>query len=272
MGSLAGGRVAGVHVDEGVRVTAGQVLATFETDVIDRQIAEQRAAVSAAAALLQKALAGPRSEEIRRAAAIAANDERERRRIEALYRAGVVARQVYDDAATKAKASAEELRMLREGTRREDIAALRAELERQQRRLDTLLEQKSESEVRSSVAGVVQSFGLRPGDLVAPGETVAEILEDDQLWVRIYVPETLLGLVRIGQPVKVRIDTFPDEWFAGRVVSVSAEGEYTPRNIQTRAQRAEQVFGVRIDVDPDPKLKAGMAAEVDLGVKGRFEK
>jgi hypothetical protein len=71
--------------------------------------------------------------------------------------------------------------------------------------------------------------------------------------------------------VRVRVDTFPNQWFNGHVGSVSSQGEYTPRNVQTRAQRAEQVFGVKVLVDPDPKLKAGMAAEVDLGVKGQYE-
>ena len=125
--------------------------------------------------------------------------------------------------------------------------------------------------VNSSVAGVVQSCGRRPGDIVAPNQTVAEILEDSQLWVRIYVPETLLGLVHSGMPVKVRVDTYPDQWFNGHIATVSSEGEYTPRNVQTRAQRAEQLFGVKVLVDPNPKLHAGMAAEVDLGVKGRAE-
>jgi hypothetical protein len=51
------------------------------------------------------------------------------------------------------------------------------------------------------------------------------------------------------------------------VATVAAEGEYTPRNVQTRAQRAEQVFGVKVVLDPDARIKPGMAAEVDLGVK-----
>ncbi len=269
VGSLAGGRVLRVHVDEGSRVAAGQLLATLETDAIDRQIAEQRAVLAGARAQQAKALAGPRSDEIQKAAAIAANDERERRRFQTLASQGIVARAMYDDAATRARASAEELEILRKGTRREDIAVVRSEVERQQGRIDTLLQQRSETEVHSSVAGTVQSMGLRPGDLVAPNQAVAEILDASQFWVRVYVPETLLGHVRVGQPVRVRVDTFPDRWFKGRISSVSSQGEYTPRNIQTRAQRAEQVFGVRVLVDPNPVLKAGMAAEIDLGVEAR---
>ena len=249
----------------------GQVLVILETETIDRQIAEQRAAIDAARAQLAKAIAGPRSEEIAKAAAVAANDERERRRIAALYAAGVVPKQMLDDVTTKAKTSADDLRILEQGTRKEDIAALRAQVEQQERRLAVLLKQRAESEVKSTVAGTVQSFGLRPGDLVAANQPVAEILEPSQLWVRVYVPETQLGLVRVDQPVRVRVDTFPNHWFRGHVATISSRGEYTPRNVQTRAQRAEQVFGVKVLLDPDARLHAGMAAEVDLGVKGAPE-
>lgn len=268
-GSLAGGRVVRVLVDEGMRVTAGQPLVTLETETIDRQIAEQQAAIDAAAAALAKVVAGPRREEIAKAAAVAANDERDRQRLGTLYRDGIVAKAQYDDAATRARTSAEDLRILREGSRREDIAAARATLEQQRRQLAVLMKTRGESEVRSTVAGVVQSIVLRPGDIVAPNQPVAEILEDGQLWVRVYVPETELGLVRMNQPVRIRVDTFPHEWFRGRVASIAPQGEYTPRNVQTKAQRVEQLFGVRIFVEPDPRLHPGMAAEADLGGEAR---
>lgn len=268
VGSLVGGRVVSVHVDEGHSVAAGQVLVTLETESLDRQLAEQQAAIAAARANLANVVAGPRDEELRAAAAIAENDARNARHQLALYREGVQSKQLADDAATKAKTSAEELRMLREGTRKEEIEAARAEVTRQEQHLATLQNQRDETTVRASVAGTVQSFALRPGDIVAANQTVAELLEPRELWVRVYVPETLLGLVRMNMPAKVRVDTFPDLWLPARVASIASQGEYTPRNVQTRAQRAEQVFGVKVVVDPDPRLKAGMAAEVDLGVKG----
>jgi len=271
VGSLVGGRVVRVLIDEGAHVAAGQLLVVLETETIDRQIAEQQAAIDAAKAQLAKLIAGPRSEEITKAAAVAANDAREAHRQEVLYRDGIVAKQLYEDAATKAKASAEDLRVLQKGSRPEDIAAARAEVEQAQRRVATLMKNRAETEVHSTVTGIVQSFGLRPGDLVAPNQPVAEILEADQLWVRVYVPETMLGLVHVDQPVRVRVDTWPNETFTGHIATIASQGEYTPRNVQTRAQRAEQVFGVKVLVDPNPKLHAGMAADVDLGVKGRAE-
>ncbi|HEV7484937.1 MAG TPA: efflux RND transporter periplasmic adaptor subunit [Thermoanaerobaculia bacterium] len=271
VGSLVGGRVTKTLIDEGMHVDSGQLLVTLETETIDRQLSEQRAAITAAQAALAKALAGPRPEEISKAASIASNAEMERHRQDRLYRDGIVAKGIAEDAATKAKTAADDLRILQKGTRKEDIDAARAEVEAQQRKLETLMKQRAETNVVSTVDGVVQSFGLRAGDIVAPNQTVAEILEASQLWVRVYVPETELGLIAVGQQVRVHIDTYPDETFAGHIASVSSQGEYTPRNVQTRAQRAEQVFGVKVLVDPNAKLKAGMAASVDLGVKGRAD-
>lgn len=271
VGSLVGGRVTKTLIDEGMHVATGQLLVTLETETIDRQISEQRAAIAAAQAALAKAIAGPRPEEIAKATAVAMNDEIERRRQQYLFKYGIVAKELAEEAATKAKTSAEDLRILQKGTRKEDIDAARADVEAQQRKLETLMKQREETNVVSTVNGTVQSFGLRTGDIVAPNQTVAEILESSQLWVRVYVPETELGLIAVGQPVRVHIDTYPNETFAGHIASVSSQGEYTPRNVQTRAQRAEQVFGVKVLVDPNPKLKAGMAASVDLGVKGRAD-
>jgi HlyD family secretion protein len=271
VGSLAGGRVTGVLVDEGSPVKAGQLIVELETETIDRQIAEQQAMIESAKANLAKGIAGPRPEEISKAAAVAQNDERDRVHTLELWHYGIVSKQIYEDSATKAKTSADDLRILQLGTRREDIAVSRAQVEQQQRHLASLLKQRAETDVKSTVNGVVQSFGLRPGDLVAPNQTVAEILESDQLWVRVFVPETLYALVQVNQPVRVRTDTYPNEWIRGRVAAMASKGEFTPRNVQTRAQRAEEVFGVKVVVDPSPRLHAGMAAEVDLGVKGRAE-
>jgi HlyD family secretion protein len=269
VGSLYGGRVRQIFVDEGSHVTRGQVLATLETDPVDRQIAEQNAAIAAAAAQFQKTLSGSRPEEIAQAEIAAEHDRREMRRFATLYHDGIVSKEAYDEKSTQARTTAEQLTLLRKGSRPEDIATQRAQLQEQQARLASLQKQREESRVVSSVAGVVQSFSLRPGDLVAPNQGVAEILESDQLWVRVYLPETLLGVVHQGLPVKVFVDTYPHRAFPGRIAQVSSQGEYTPRNVQTQEQRAEQVFALKVVVDPDPALKAGMAANVDLGIEAR---
>jgi multidrug resistance efflux pump len=264
VGSLVGGRVTAVHVDEGASVTAGQPLVTLEPDLLDAQVREQESRVEQARARLALVLAGARPEEINRARADYENAERERRRLELLMKEGIVARQAYDDAATAARTKQEMLRELERGNRPQEIEAARAAVAEAERHLDYLRRQRAETVVKAPAAGVIQSFDLRPGDLVPPNAPVATLLEPDQLWVRVFVPETKLGLVRVGQRADLTVDTFPKRTFPGKVVEISPRAQYTPRNIQTLDQRSDQVFGVKVSVEPAPELKPGMAALVRL--------
>jgi multidrug resistance efflux pump len=264
VGSLLGGRVAVVHVDEGAAVQKGQPIVTFETDLIDLQISQQKARVAEAAAALKRALAGPRAEERDRARVQWEEAERERRRLAVLRDEGIVSRQDYDTAAAKAETAHQSYLELARGSRPEDIEAARASADREQQQLRYLERQREETVVTAPAAGTIESIDLRPGDLVAANRPVARILEPGQLWVRVYVPEPRLGLVHLGQDASVTVDTFPHRAFHGRVAEISDRAEYTPRNVQTLEQRNEQVFGVKVDVDPAPELKTGMAATVRL--------
>jgi multidrug resistance efflux pump len=264
VGSLVGGRVSAVLVSEGQTVHAGQPLVTFETDLGQLQIREQRAVVEEARANLAKMRAGPRSEEVVRARAEAENAERERRRLKALSDEGIIGRQQYEDAATRAKTAQETYRQLARGNRAEDIRAAEAALDREEQKLAFLLRQSQETVVKAPADGVVESLDLRPGDLVPPNQPVARILEPRQLWVRVWVPEPSLGRVHLGQRAEITVDSFPDRKFAGKVVEIRQQGEYTPRNIQTLKQRMDLVFGVKVAIDPTRELRPGMAAQVRL--------
>lgn len=264
VGSLTGGRVVSVPVAEGATVRRGQPIVVLETDLVDLQVSQQSARVDEARANLVKAQRGPRSEEVARARAEAENAERERRRQKSLLDQGIVGQQQYDAAATAARMSLETLRENERGSRPEDIAAARAALAREEGQLAYLRRQKQESVVVSPADGVIESIDLRPGDLVAPNQPVARILEPSQVWVRVYVPEPLLGRVRVGQKAAVRVDTYPKREFGGRVVEIRTQAEYTPRNVQTLDQRMDQVFGVKVAIDPAPELKPGMSAMVRI--------
>src|SRR5207244_13331223 len=96
---------------------------------------------------------------------------------------------------------------------------------------------------------ILEAVSVRPGDLTTPNQTVAKLLELDQIWVRIYVPEPQLGLVKVGQRAKLRVDTFPNRTFDGVVEQINAQCEFTPRNIQSRDERNHQMFGVKVGLD-----------------------
>lgn len=264
IGSLVGGRVLEVLVQEGDRVKKGQIVVTLEAALLDLQIREQQSRIAEAQANLAKVEKGPRNEELRRARLEWENADREAKRLQELFSQGVVGRQQFEDAATKAATAKELYQELERGSRKEDVMAARAAVQREQERLAYLQRQREETIVRSPADGIVESLDLRPGDLVAPNQPIAKILEDDQLWVRVYVPEPQMGLVREGQPVTIKVDSYPDRTFSGKIVEIRNQGEYTPRNIQTLEQRYDQVFGVKIAIDPSPELKPGMAALVQL--------
>nr|MDQ2970551.1 HlyD family efflux transporter periplasmic adaptor subunit [Acidobacteriota bacterium] len=264
VGSLLGGRVARVPVTEGARVVRGQPVVVFETDLIDLQIQQQEARVSEARASLAKVVRGPRAEDVARSRAQSQNAEKERQRQKALLDQGVLGQQQYDVAATEARTSFETLREKERGNRPEDIDAARAALQREERQLAYLKRQKEESVVLAPADGVLEAIDLRPGDLVAPNQPVARILEPSQIWVRVYVPEPRLGRVKIGQRAAIKVDSYPRREFPGTVVEIRTQAEYAPRNIQTLDQRMDTVFGVKVAIEPTPELKPGMAATVRL--------
>jgi multidrug resistance efflux pump len=156
-------------------------------------------------------------------------------------------------------------RLIRAGARPEEIADARAQLAEAQARLAQFKVQLAEGEVKAPAHAVVEAVSVRPGDLVTPNQTVVRLLELDQIWVRIYIPEPQLGNVRVGQRARVTVDTFKDRTFDGVIEQINAQGEFTPRNIQSRDERNHQVFGVKVKLDNrEGKLKSGMAADVTL--------
>ncbi len=109
---------------------------------------------------------------------------------------------------------------------------------------------------------VLEVLNVKVGDVLAPNQEVATLILPQHLWVRVYVPETWLGYIRLGEAVRVRVDSFPDEYFDGTVEQINRKAEFTPRNVQTVEDRIKQVFGVKIRLqNREDKLRAGMSAD-----------
>ncbi len=262
IGSLMGGRVSEVLVEEGDSVSAGETLVRFDRYLLDPQIKEQESRIAQMRANLERVERGPRREEIERARINYEHAEKERVRQETLLKQGVGIQATYDETAAAAQVAQQQWEELKRGSRPEDVQAARAQFSAEENMLAMLHRQVEESEVKAPANGVIQTMDLRPGDMIAPNQPVAVLLESNELWVRVFVPETRLGEVRVGQPVDISIDTFPKRVFKSKVQSVSERAEYTPRNVQTPDQREDQVFAVRLRLDPAPELKAGMTATV----------
>ncbi|HMG21841.1 MAG TPA: efflux RND transporter periplasmic adaptor subunit [Kofleriaceae bacterium] len=153
-------------------------------------------------------------------------------------------------------------RLITSGSRVEDIRAAAAQVKGAQGKVDQIKTMIDELAIKAPVAARVEALDLRPGDIIAPNAPAATLVEDDQLYVRIYVPETELGHVAIGQQVPIQVDSFPGESFHGVVQHINSVGEYSPRNLQTSDERADQVFATRIGLGSGGRLRAGMAATI----------
>jgi multidrug resistance efflux pump len=151
------------------------------------------------------------------------------------------------------------------GPRAEEIADARAQLAEAKGRREQIEVQLAEGEVKAPSNATVEVLSVRPGDLITPNQTVARLLEKDQIYIRVFVPEPQLGLVKVGQKAKIKVDTFTDRAFDGVVEQINSQGEFTPRNVQSRDERNHLVFGVKVRIDNrEGLLKPGMAADVTL--------
>jgi HlyD family secretion protein len=106
---------------------------------------------------------------------------------------------------------------------------------------------------------------VEPGEVVVPGREILSLSDLATVDLKIFVDETEIGKVKPGQKVEVRVDTFPDKAYWGRVAFISPEGEFTPKIIQTRKERVKLVYLVKVSVpNPNLELKTGMPADAWL--------
>jgi HlyD family secretion protein len=142
------------------------------------------------------------------------------------------------------------------GNRKEDVEAAKAAFALEEARY-------RERQVVAPSAATVEVLDVRPGDLIAPNTPIATLLERDQIYVRIYIPETQIGHVQLGEKAEIHVDSFPNQVFNGVVDQINQQAEFLPRNVQTREERVHQVFGVKVRIDDaSHRVRAGMAADV----------
>ncbi len=160
------------------------------------------------------------------------------------------------------------LALLEAGTRYEEIRAAEARVAELEGHVEELKANLRETAVKAPEPVLVEVLAVRKGDVLTPNQAVARVLRADDLWVKVYVPETELGRVRLGQEVRVTIDSYPDRHFAGRIIQIASASEFTPRNIQSADERKHQVFAIKVRV-PDPQgiFKSGMAATVHVDLE-----
>lgn len=280
LGFQVPGRIAAVLVREGDRVDSGAVLARLDTRDLLARRAQAEAQLLAQRARLRELERGARPEEVAQAEAAARASERQRaeaqrtaERSRNLFRGDVLSREQLDQTETALEVAtererqvAEQLRLVRQGPRAEQIAAQRATVQAAEAAVAQVEATLIDAEVRAPWRGIVTRRHREPGETVAPGLPVVTVMDPDDRWVRIYVREDRIGRVSLDQEATIRTDSFADSTFKGRVRFVATEAEFTPRNVQTAEERLKLVYAVKVAIAADGglALKPGMPADVVL--------
>jgi HlyD family secretion protein len=286
-----GGRLQTLLVDEGARVTKGQLLATLDPTDTELAIARAKAEREGADASLRLLLAGTRPEDIRQAQAQAnaadalvdasraelSSAKADLERFESLLRVNAGSRKQRDDAATRVEVAADDTRRaeeqsraaratlarLRAGARKQEIEAARSRVAALDAQVATLQKALTDARISSPAAGIVTDKLLEQGEIAAPRTPILVVTDLDHAWANLYVPEPAVPRLRIGQAVAVRTDA--GDSVPGTLSFVSPNAEFTPRNVQTAEERSKLVYRIKVNVKNEQGLlKPGMPVYADV--------
>jgi HlyD family secretion protein len=228
LGFQAAGRIESIGVQEGDKVKQGQLLAQLDTRETGARLAQARAQIAATELRLHDA-------------------RRDLGRSRELLAGGAIGQEAYDKAQLAFKVA------------QSDNAQARANAQAIEAVLANMI-------IRAGFDGVVTVRHREPGETVAPGLPVLTVMNPDDRWVRIYIPEYRIGAVHRGQKAAIQTDTYRDKRYGGEVTYIASAAEFTPKNVQTTEERVKLVYAVKVRVTDDPgfELKPGMPADVTL--------
>lgn len=272
------GRIAGIAVDEGVRVRRGQLLASLDTAILEARIGQADAQVMQARAELAKLRNGSRAEDIAQARArvdaaraLQANARSDYERRRPLVASGAISRDLWaqtvadrDRAAAQLMEAREALLLLESGARVEDKAAAEAGLGAAEAARRSAATDLKDSRLLAAVDGTVITRAREPGAIVQPGETILTLSIDRPLRIRAYIAEPQLGRISPGMKVLVTADGNP-RTYHGTIGYISPKAEFTPKTVETEDLRTDLVYRLRIIVtDPDDALRQGQPVTVSV--------
>ncbi|CAA9892878.1 putative membrane fusion protein (MFP) component of efflux pump, membrane anchor; UPF0194 family [Candidatus Methylobacter favarea] len=285
LGFDVNGPIAQVLVEEGDAVAAGQTLAILEQEPFLDAVQSAEATLKLAEARRLEGVHGSRPQEIERARAAVQGAEATLANATLVHgrRQRLVderAASVEEANTTKAerivakanlKKAREDLALLLEGTRSEQLDQQHAEVEAQRANLALLRYRLGRAILKAPSVGVIRSRIQEPGAVVTATSPVFTLALTNPLWCRVYVDEPDLGKVRMGMPASITTDSYSGKSYRGWVGYISPVAEFTPKSVETPELRTNLVYQTRIyTCDPDQELRLGMPATVSLSLHGEI--
>ncbi|MCB0534178.1 MAG: efflux RND transporter periplasmic adaptor subunit [Lewinellaceae bacterium] len=271
----ASGRILELNLEEGQVLSVGQTLGRIDSTQLVlkkeqlqaaiRAIAAKSPAISAQLAVFEKQVNTTKQQ----LSAL----KREKQRVESLLKSDAATPKQLDDLNDQIVLAERQMDVILEQRSATDAtlstqkSGLLAEILPLQKQIAQLEDQIEKCHIVNPTAGTVLSTYAEPGEIATFGKPLYKLANLDHMILRAYVAGDQLGNVQLGQSVKVAIDA-PDgamQEFPGKVTWISSKAEFTPKIIQTKSERVNLVYAVKIEVEnPEGKLKIGMPGEVRL--------
>ena len=262
-------RIVGLPFDEGQWVNAGTLLARLEDHDYRQQVAVDEAALSVQQR--QLALALRNLEAAKRTVAIDQADLWEKtidnQRDQELWQQKVASTQTRDLAETALKQS--QAALLRDqalqAAAEESVSVAQANIKNAQESLKLAQIVLGYTSLYAPFSGVILVRNAELGEDMQPGTPVFTLADLDHVWLRAYVNETDIGRVRFGQAALITTDSYPGQKYIGRISMISENAEFTPKSVETHAERVTLVYRIRIDIENQShELKPGMPADATI--------
>jgi HlyD family secretion protein len=273
------GIVQKILKDEGSQLFTGDTILTIDKETLELQHRQAVAAQEMAKAQYDLLVKGARKEDIAQAeeglkqAEVNYNlAKSDKERMENLFRSHAVTEKQYDDAVAKYQVAMAQYNTAKESlakishfARPEEIIQARANYERSAAMVHLVEKNIRDCTVTSPINGFIVKKFVEAGEMVSIMSALVKVADLTIVELSVYISETDLGKVKLGQKVEVTVDSFKNKIFEGDVIYISPEAEFTPKNIQTKDERTKLVFELKIRIaNPNFELKSGMPADAKI--------
>lgn len=273
------GEVKEIYAKEGDKIKKGDLLCLVDDEKLLIQLSQVRAGLEGARSKLELfkkgtkkeliAMAKSQLEEAGKELELAQKNEQ---RLTKLLSEGAVSEAQKEQADLRLKAAqeghksaGENYQLLLRGKEKEEIEMVEAEISGLQAQEQFLQSQIQDTRVISPVDGFLEIRHIEKGELALAGTLLFSLIDLNQAYVNAYLPERYVGRVKVGSPIEVISDSFPDKVFKGRVDYISDQAEFAPKNIQTKEERLKLVFRVKSYLqNTEGELKPGMPVDVKI--------
>lgn len=279
LSSQTAGKIINLSADEGTRVKQGDTLLVIDHELLDLQLKQAEASADIAKAQLSLLIKGARIEDIEQAKEVfnqAQSNlklaETDKIRIENLFNSGAATQKQLDDAVlrydvvkSQFNASKENYNKVQNFARPEEITQAKANVSKSEAGINLLKKNIKDCFIISPINGIVVKRFVEAGETVSMLSSLLKVSNLSRVEVVIYVSEKTLPQIKLNQTAEIVTDGQPDKPFEGKVIFISPEAEFTPKNIQTKEERTKQVFAVKLEIDnKSEELKTGLPVDVRI--------